>query len=84
MMARPETTLSEIRSWNYRNQSRIGQAAPGSHARITIRLDRVAYRLWSTTIGFVILSLLLFTLRAIGLFLCGRAAWIIDAASKAH
>jgi hypothetical protein len=83
MMGRPETTLSEVRSWQYRKLGRITQTVHGSHVDITVRLGRAANRLWSTVIVFGGIGLLYVAGRIIEAFLNGRATALLDAVTKA-
>lgn len=83
-MARPETTFSEIRSWQFPRQGRITQTVRGSHVEITVRLGRAAGRIWATTVAIATMGAIFFGIRIVELFLSGTAARIIDAASRAH
>ena len=82
-MCRPETTLSEIRSWEYRKQDHITQAVHGSHIDITERLGHAAGRLWSTIVVLGGIAVLAIAFKIVEAFLSGRVVEILDAATKA-
>jgi hypothetical protein len=78
MMSRPETTNSEIRSWNYPRHGTIRQTVRGSHVDITVRLGRVAQRAWSTLIVLAGLTTLFVVGRIVEAFLTGRAQQVLE------
>ena len=83
MMCRPETTLSEIRSWEFTKQGRITQTELGSHVDISVRLGNAAGRVWSTVVVLGGIFALFMVTKIVEAFLSGRATAILDAITKA-
>jgi hypothetical protein len=83
MMSRPETSLSEIRSWSYPRHGTIRQTVRGSHVDITVRLGRIGRRLWSTIVVFAGIGVLFIAMRIVEAFLTGRAQQILSTIGKA-
>lgn len=82
-MGRPETTLSEVRSWSYPKQGRITQTVHGSHVDISVRLGNAAGRIWPSVIVLGGIFALAIAFRFVEVFLSGRATAILDAVTKA-